>query len=161
LVNEFDEIVHLYKDRIFKMLYMKVGNMEDAMDLTQDVFLKVYRALPGFRGDSNIYTWIYRIAINTANTFLKKRGRFQSSSIENMEDNSLKFNLNNEENLKTLLKSKIEELPEHYKDVLLLHYFEGFDYKEIADVLGINIGTVKSRLFRARELLSQKMRRYL
>ncbi len=161
MVNEFDEIVHLYKDRIFKVLYMKVGNMEDAMDLTQDVFFKVYKALPKFRGDSSIYTWIYRIAINTANTFLKKRGRFQSSSIEDMEDNSLQFNLNNEENLKTLLKSKIEELPEHYKDVLLLHYFEGFDYKEIADVLGLNIGTVKSRLFRARELLSKKMRRYL
>ncbi len=135
--------------------------MEDAKDLTQDVFLKVYKALPKFRGDANIYTWIYRIAINTANTFLKKRGRIQSTSIEDLEDHSLQFNLNNEENLKALLKSKIEELPEHYKDVLLLHYFEGFDYKEISDVLGINIGTVKSRLFRARELLSQKMRRYL
>lgn len=139
--------------------------MDDAMDLTQDVFLKVYKALPKFRGDSSIYTWIYRIAINTANTFLKKRGKHQSSSIEDMEDDSLQFNINNEENneenLKTILKSKIEELPEHYKDVLLLHYFEGFDYREIADVLGINIGTVKSRLFRARELLSKKMRRYL
>ncbi len=156
----FDEIVELYKDRIFRMLYVKVGNMEDALDLTQDVFLKVYKALPKFRQESSIYTWIYRIALNTANSFLKKNGRFNTSSFEEVGD-SVRVNVAHEEELKTILRGKIEELPEHYRDVIILHYFEGFDYSEIAEILGINIGTVKSRLFRARQILSEKMRRYL
>ncbi len=156
----FDEIVELYKDRIFRMLYVKVGNMEDALDLTQDVFFKVYRALPKFRQESSIYTWIYRIALNTANSFLKKNGRINTGSFEDVGD-GIDTNIAHEEELKSILKAKIEELPEHYKDVIILHYFEGFDYNEIAEILGINVGTVKSRLFRARQILSEKMRRFL
>ena len=156
---EFDEIVELYKDRIFKMLFMKVGNMEDAMDLTQDVFFKVYKALASFRNESSIYTWIYKIALNTANTFLRKNGRLNQNYIEDVGENTLKTG--NQEELKTILKTKIEELPQHYRDVIILHYFEGFDYNEIAEILDINVGTVKSRLFRARQMLSEKMRRYL
>lgn len=156
---EFDEIVELYKDRIFKMLFMKVGNMEDALDLTQDVFFKVYKALASFRNESSIYTWIYKIALNTANTFLRKNGRLNQNYIEDVGENTLKTG--NQEELKTILKTKIEELPQHYRDVIILHYFEGFDYNEIAEILDINVGTVKSRLFRARQMLSEKMRRYL
>lgn len=156
---EFDEIVELYKDRIFKMLFMKVGNMEDAMDLTQDVFFKVYKALASFRNESSIYTWIYKIALNTANTFLRKNGRLNQNYIDDVGENTLKTS--NQEELKTILKTKIEELPQHYRDVIILHYFEGFDYNEIAEILDINVGTVKSRLFRARQMLSEKMRRYL
>ncbi len=156
---EFDEIVELYKDRIFKMLFMKVGNMEDALDLTQDVFFKVYKALASFRNESSIYTWIYKIALNTANTFLRKNGRLNQNYIEDVGENTLKTS--NQEELKTILKTKIEELPQHYRDVIILHYFEGFDYNEIAEILDINVGTVKSRLFRARQMLSEKMRRYL
>ena len=133
--------------------------MEDAMDLTQDVFLKVYKALGSFRNESSIYTWIYKIALNTANTFLRKNGRLNQNYIEDFGENSLKTR--EHEELKTILKAKIEELPQHYRDVIILHYFEGFDYNEIAEILDINIGTVKSRLFRARQMLSEKMRRYL
>ncbi len=158
-MTEFDEIVELYKDRIFKMLFMKVGNMEDALDLTQDVFFKVYKALASFRNESSIYTWIYKIALNTANTFLRKNGRLNQNYIEDVGENTLKTG--NQEELKTILKTKIEELPQHYRDVIILHYFEGFDYNEIAEILDINVGTVKSRLFRARQMLSEKMRRYL
>lgn len=153
----FVEILEKYEVKIFNLVYWRVGDYEEAKDLTQDIFLKVYKALPSFRGEAKYYTWIYRIALNHISRYLKKKKFWKILSLENLRETSLKTS-NPEDPLsqpsKKLIREKAMNLPSPFRDVVLLYYFDNRSYEEIAEILGISEGTVKSRLSRSRKILS-------
>ncbi len=147
----FEEIVKMYSERVFKLIYSKVNNYDDAMDLTQDVFYNAYRAYKKFRGDSDIFTWLYRIAVNRTNRFLKMNKIIymeeipETISYEDPEE----FVINEER--KEKLKNAIDMLEPHHREIIFLRYYDELDYDKISEILGIPVGTVKSRLARAKE----------
>ena len=139
-------------------------------DVTQDAFIKAYRALPGFRGDSAFYTWLYRIATNTAKNYLVSQKRRQGSvdidseAMESREqalgldDVATPENLLAKDEVERTVFSAIENLPEDLRTALTLREFDGLSYEEIAEVMECPVGTVRSRIFRARETVSEKLR---
>ena len=151
----FEQLLETYKNRIYTLIYRLVGNEQDAFDVAQKTWMKVYRNLPHFQGRSQFATWIYRIAVNASMDFLRrKQGNLipldeigEREGKEKTED--LVLSLETQGEIQTL----ILQLPRNYKEVLILRDMEGFSYEEIADYLGIAAGTVKSRLSRARERL--------
>ena len=165
----FDILVLKYQSRIINLVSRFVRNQSDAQDVTQEAFLKAYRALPNFRGDSAFYTWLYRIAVNTAKNYLAIQSRRSGESeqdfseIEQIEGNSaLKDNATPEH---LLLKDEIEEtviaaikkLPDDLRTAITLREIEGLSYEEIATVMECPIGTVRSRIFRAREAIDSQL----
>lgn len=166
----FDILVLKYQGRIINLVSRFVRNPADAMDVTQDAFLKAYRALPKFRGDSAFYTWLYRIAVNTAKNYLAVQARRPSeaeediSEIEQFEgDNTLKDHATPEhllltEEIQSTVISTIEGLPEDLRTAITLREVDGLSYEEIAAVMECPIGTVRSRIFRAREAIDRQLK---
>ena len=165
----YDLLVLKYQQRIVNLVLRFVRNHSDALDVTQEAFIKAYRALPNFRGDSAFYTWLYRIAVNTAKNHLAVQSRrprssdYDVSEIEQIEGSSALKEQATPENLllkdelqATVLKA-IEDLPEDLKTAIMLRELEGLSYEEIASVMDCPIGTVRSRIFRAREAIDEKM----
>jgi len=149
---DFEEVVNKYSRRIYKMAYWMVGNEADAQDITQDVFYNAYRRIKFFRGESEIFTYLYRIALNQIYRFRKRSHRF--FSIENMDDiGDKKFPM--EKRLD--MRDAVFSLPPKLKEVTILYYFEGVNYKGIQRILKIPEGTVKSRLARAKDLLKIRL----
>lgn len=167
--SAFDLLVRKYQYKIIKLISRYVHDPSEALDVSQEAFLKAYRALPGFRGDSAFYTWLYRIAINTAKNYLVAQGRRPPSSdidvqeAEQYEGQSFLKEYETPERL--LLKDEIaatvfkviEELPEDLRTAITLREIEGMSYEEIAQTMGCPIGTVRSRIFRARESIDAKL----
>ena len=166
----YDLLVLKYQQRIVNLVSRFVRNHSDALDVTQEAFIKAYRALPNFRGDSAFYTWLYRIAVNTAKNYLAVQARRPSESehdvseIEQIEGNSALKEQATPENLllkdelqATVLKA-IENLPDDLRSAIMLREVEGLSYEEIATVMECPIGTVRSRIFRAREAIDTEMR---
>jgi RNA polymerase sigma-70 factor (ECF subfamily) len=168
--NAFDVLVRKYQFKIIKLISRYVHDPNEAMDVAQEAFLKAYRALPGFRGESAFYTWLYRIAINTAKDYLVAQGRrppgsdIDAHDAEQYEGQSLLKEYETPERL--LLKDEIEatvfkaieDLPEDLRTAITLRELEGMSYEEIAQAMGCPIGTVRSRIFRARESIDAKLR---
>ncbi len=167
--SAYDLLVLKYQQRIVNLVSRFVRNHSDALDVTQEAFIKAYRALPNFRGDSAFYTWLYRIAVNTAKNQLAVQSRrpkisdYDVSDIEQIEGNTALKDEATPESLllkdelqATVLKA-IEDLPEDLKTAIMLREIEGLSYEEIACVMECPIGTVRSRIFRARESIDQKM----
>jgi RNA polymerase sigma-70 factor (ECF subfamily) len=168
--NAFDVLVRKYQFKIIKLISRYVSDPSEALDVSQEAFLKAYRALPGFRGDSAFYTWLYRIAINTAKNYLVAQGRrppgsdVDAQEAEHYEGQSFLKEYETPERL--LLKDEIEEtvfkaieeLPEDLRTAITLRELEGMSYEEIAQTMGCPIGTVRSRIFRAREAIDNKLR---
>jgi RNA polymerase sigma-70 factor (ECF subfamily) len=168
--NAFDVLVRKYQFKIIKLISRYVSDPSEALDVSQEAFLKAYRALPGFRGDSAFYTWLYRIAINTAKNYLVAQGRrppgsdIDAQEAEQYEGQSFLKEYETPE--RVLLKDEIEEtvfkaieeLPEDLRTAITLREFEGMSYEEIAQTMGCPIGTVRSRIFRAREAIDNKLR---
>lgn len=166
----YDLLVLKYQQRIINLVSRFVRNHSDAQDVTQEAFIKAYRALPNFRGDSAFYTWLYRIAVNTAKNHLavKSRRPLESdhdvSEIEQIEGNSALTeqatpeNLLLKDELQAIILKAIENLPEDLKTAIMLREVEGLSYDEIATVMECPIGTVRSRIFRAREAIDTEMR---
>lgn len=166
----FDVLVQRYQYKIIKLISRYVHDSNEALDIAQEAFLKAYRALPGFRGDSAFYTWLYRIAINTAKNHLVAQGRrppgsdIDAQEAEQYDGQSSLKEYETPERL--LLKDEIEatvyraieELPEDLRTAITLREFEGMSYEEIAQTMGCPIGTVRSRIFRAREAIDKKLR---
>ena len=166
----FDLLVQKYQFKIVKLVSRYVHDPSESMDVAQETFIKAYRALPGFRGDSAFYTWLYRIAINTAKNHLVAMGRRPPSSDIDAQDaeqfagDSLLKEIATPEHL--LLKDEIEQvvykaiedLPEDLRTAITLRELEGLSYEEIAQSMGCPIGTVRSRIFRAREAIDTKLR---
>lgn len=167
--HAFDLLVLKYQHKIVGLVGRYLRDQSEVQDVTQEAFIKAYRALPRFRGDSQFYTWLYRIAINTAKNYLVSRsrrppdtdidvteGEFQDNSavlrdIENPE-NALAS-----EQLEEVIYQAIEDLPEELKVAVTLREFEGLSYEEIAEVMECPVGTVRSRIFRARESIEKKI----
>ncbi|MBD3657317.1 MAG: RNA polymerase sigma factor RpoE [Marinobacter sp.] len=164
----FDLLVIKYQSRVASIISRYVFDSQEVLDLTQETFVKAYRAIDRFRGDSAFYTWLYRIAVNTAKNFLEARGRRPQGSAdaaeaENFDDGSrLRDNASPErmlqrEQLQRELRKAIAELPEELRSAFLLREFDGLSYEDIAKVLECPIGTVRSRIFRARDAVDRRL----
>lgn len=166
----FDLLVLKYQHRILALVGRFISDHAEAQDVTQEAFIKAYRALPSFRGESQFYTWMYRIAVNTAKNHLISRGRkTPTHDIDlddaayfademNMRDVDTPDALLQRDQLRAVVFDAIEELPEELRRAVTLRELEGLSYEEIADAMDCPIGTVRSRIFRAREAIEKKMR---
>ena len=159
----FDLLVLKYQYRVHAIVGRFIRDSHEVEDVTQEAFLKAYRALPRFRGDSQFYTWLFRIAVNTAKNYLVARSRRPPSSDVNLDDaefyagsEQLK-DLGTPENqlfrdeLEAVINKAIEELPEDLRTAVTLREYEGLSYEDIAGVMDCPVGTVRSRIFRGRE----------
>lgn len=165
----FDVLVLKYQHKIIKLIMRYIPDQDEAMDVAQEAFIKAYRALPRFRGESAFYTWLYRIAINTAKNFLVSQGRRPPESdvdvddAEQFEGVSALKEVGSPEHM--LLKDEIEnvvfstigQLPEDLRTAITLRELEGLSYEEIAVAMDCPVGTVRSRIFRAREAIDKKL----
>ena len=166
----YDLLVLKYQQRIIILVSRFVRNQSDALDVTQEAFIKAYRALPNFRGESAFYTWLYRIAVNTAKNYLAVQSRrptgnnYDVSEIEQIEgadalkEQATPENLLLKDELQATVLKAIEDLPEDLKTAIMLREIEGLSYEEIASVMECPIGTVRSRIFRAREAIDNEMK---
>mgnify|MGYP003594288137 FL=1 len=165
----FDLLVLKYQHKLVKLVSRYVRDPSEVMDVVQEAFIKAYRALPSFRGESAFYTWIYRIAINTAKNYLVAQGRrppdgdIDSGDVDQIEgETELKDNATPE---RLLLRDEIEEtvmdaiaqLPEDLRVAITLRELEGLSYEEIAEAMDCPVGTVRSRIFRAREAINKRL----
>ena len=164
----FDILTLKYQHKIVALISRYLNDVDEVMDITQEAFLKAYRALPSFRGDSAFYTWLYRISINTAKNHLVSRsrrppdtdidvdGEFQADFVV-LKDESGPENTLAKDQLEKVIFSAMDELPEDLKLALSLREFEGLSYEEIAEVMECPVGTVRSRIFRAREAIEKRI----
>lgn len=165
----FDILALKYQHKIVGLVSRYIRDSDEVMDVTQEAFIKAYRALPRFRGDSAFYTWLYRIAINTAKNHLVSRsrrppdtdidvsdGEFQTDSAVLRDVASPEATIATQELEKVIFKA-IEDLPEELKVAVTLREFEGLSYEEIAEVMECPVGTVRSRIFRAREAIEKSI----
>ena len=170
----YDDLVRRYQERIYATIYHMTSNHEDANDLAQEAFIKAYQALNSFKGGSSFYTWVYRIAVNKTINFLKQRKNRVQISL-----NDLDFNAEHDPDLVALISDKtprrdlnlaelqeklnaaMQKLSEHHRLVVTLHDVQGLSHEEIAAIMDCNIGTVRSRLFYARQQLQAYLSDYL
>ena len=168
----FDLLVVKYYSRVNRLLFRFVHRAEEAEDLAQDTFIKAYRALPNFRSESSFYTWLYRIAINTAKNYFSSQKRQApllsdltgDDSVEPAEMVSMLRDIGTPEHLlmtKEIVQTvsdAIDALPEELKMAISLRELEGLSYEEIAEAMSCPVGTVRSRIFRAREAVAQRLK---
>ncbi len=167
----FGILVEKYQRKLLRLLSRMVRDQHEIEDIAQEAFIKAYRALPQFRGDAAFYTWLYRIAVNTAKNYLSTRGR----SMPTVSDQAMNDDDEPDERLvaqdistpETELLSKqvaiavnqaVDALPKELREAITLREIEGMSYEEIADTMACPIGTVRSRIFRAREAIATKLR---
>jgi RNA polymerase sigma-70 factor (ECF subfamily) len=167
----FELLVIKYQRKLGRLLSRMVRDPGEVEDVTQEAFIKAYRALPNFRGESAFYTWLYRIAINTAKNYLVALGRrapttteFDNEDAESFDDAEALRDTATPENLlmgrqvATAVNRAVEALPEDLRTAITLREIEGLSYEEIAGVMNCPIGTVRSRIFRAREAIAVELR---
>ena len=168
-LRAFDLLVLKYQGRIAALVSRYVSDAGEVEDVTQEAFIKAYRALGKFRGDSAFYTWLYRIAANAAKNHLVAKGRRPGAdaTIEDAEgfdevgmlsESASPEALAMGGELAEVVESALKALPDELKAALMLREFDGLSYDDIADVLGCPVGTVRSRIFRAREAVDQRMK---
>lgn len=173
-LSAYDDLVKRYQERIYATIYHMTANHEDANDLAQDAFIKAFQALNSFKGGSSFYTWLYRIAVNKTINFLKQRKNRTHLSL-----NDLDFNAEHDPDLVALISNKtprrdaglnelqeklntaLLKLSEAHRLVVVLHDVQGRSHEEIAKIMECNIGTVRSRLFYARQQLQSELADYL
>lgn len=169
--HAFELLVAKYQRRLGRLISRFVRDAAEVEDVTQDAFIKAYRALPAFRGDSAFYTWLYRIGINTAKNHLLALGRraptsttFDAEESEEFEDASLLHEVATPENelmskqVVEVVNASLQQLPDDLRMALTLREIEGLSYEEIAEVMNCPVGTVRSRIFRAREAVAVNLR---
>lgn len=163
-MSAFDEFTKMYQNRVVNIAYSLLSDREDALDAAQEVFIKIYRNVSGFRGDSSVSTWVFRITQNVCRDFLRKRKAAPTvQSIDNDDEDEPKLEIADETDSPEqvseknervrVLRRAISELEENQRTVLTLFDIEGMSYEEISCIVKCPIGTVKSRLYRARESL--------
>ncbi|MGI9212262.1 MAG: RNA polymerase sigma factor RpoE [Methylococcaceae bacterium] len=165
----FDVLVTKYQYKIVQLVSRYIKDQHEALDVAQESFIKAYRAMPNFRGDSAFYTWLYRIAINTAKNHLATRSRRPSDGeidVEEAEQFESGSRLRNTETPEGLLMTEelagviqkaLNDLPDELRTAITLREFEGLSYDEIAEVMKCPVGTVRSRIFRAREAIEKRL----
>jgi RNA polymerase sigma-70 factor (ECF subfamily) len=167
----FELLVIKYQRKLMRLVSRLVRDQAEAEDVVQEAFIKAYRALPQFRGESAFYTWLYRIGINTAKNYLVTQGRRAPTSTETNAEEAETFDdaeqLRDINTPESMLATKqiaatvniaMESLPEELRVAISLREIEGLSYDEIAEAMGCPIGTVRSRIFRAREAIAEKLR---
>ena len=169
----FDLLVLKYQHKIMSLISRYVKDSDEIQDVAQEAFIKAYRALPGFRGDAAFYTWLYRIAINTAKNHLVSRSRRPPGSDVDLEDaqymdagDALRDRETPEstlfgEELRAVVNGALEALPEDLRAAVTLREFDGLSYEEIAEVMECPVGTVRSRIFRARESIDKSVKEHM
>ncbi len=165
----YDVLVRKYQHKIVKLISRYVRDQADALDVAQEAFIKAYRALPNFRGDSAFYTWLYRIAINTANNYLvaeRRRPVDQDVDLQDPEQFDIQARLKHvdtpegmalTEEIRSTVEEAIANLPDDLRTAIVLRELEGLTYEEIAEAMDCPVGTVRSRIFRAREAISDRL----
>ena len=169
--SAYDLLVLKYQHKVVKLVMRYLRDPADAEDVAQEAFIKAYRALPQFRGDSAFYTWLYRIAINTAKNALAARDRnpvsydfdMQSGDestdmVNRLRDPETPEGLALTEEIRNTVNGAIEALPEDLRTAIVLRELEGLSYEDIAQTMDCPVGTVRSRIFRAREAIDKKLR---
>lgn len=169
----FDLLVIKYQQKIMSLISRYVHDADEVQDVAQEAFIKAYRALPGFRGDSAFYTWLYRIAINTAKNHLVSRSRRPPGSDVDLEDaqymdsaDALRDRETPEnalfgEELRATVNGALSDLPDDLRTAVTLREFDGLSYEEIAEVMECPVGTVRSRIFRAREAIDKSVQSHM
>lgn len=174
-VHAFGVLTKKYRERIFSVIYNMLSNREDAMDLTQDVFIKALTSIKSFKGDSAFYTWLYKIAVNKSITFLKKRRLRRFFSFENLDDevsnselvekltargfSGSKAAIINE--LREKLNEALQNLSIEHRTVVVLYEIEGLSHAQIAEIIGAKEATVRSRLYYAKQQLQSMLKEYI
>ncbi len=167
--NAYNLLVIKYQNKVASLISRYVSHPGDVPDVTQDAFIKAYKALATFRGESAFYTWLYRIAVNTAKNYLVAQGRrppaadldvteaevFEGHDALRESSSPEAVTLSNE--IKHVVFSTIENLPDDLRTAITLRELEGMSYEEISDIMGCPVGTVRSRIFRAREAIDKKI----
>lgn len=169
--HAFNLLVTKYQRKLGRLISRFVRDPAEAEDVTQDAFIKAYRALPSFRGESAFYTWLYRIGINTAKNHLLANKRraptntpFDAEDAESFEDGGMLHEVTTPENelmskqVVNVVQASLQQLPEDLRSALTLREIEGLSYEEIASVMNCPVGTVRSRIFRAREAIAENLR---
>lgn len=167
----FELLVEKYQRKLARLLSRFIRDPAEVEDVTQEAFIKAYRALPAFRGDSAFYTWLYRIGINTAKNYLVAMGRrapttteFDADEAESFEDGDQLRDINTPESvlaskeIAATVQKAMEDLPDELRTAIELREIEGLSYEEIASIMNCPIGTVRSRIFRAREAIAARLR---
>ena len=166
----FDLLVLKYQHKIFGLISRYVHDADEVQDVAQEAFIKAYKALPRFRGDSQFYTWLYRIAVNTAKNHLVSRSRRPPGSDVEVEDaeyfegGGALRDIESPENalfgaeLKAVVEDAISDLPDDLRAAVTLREFDGLSYEDIAEIMDCPVGTVRSRIFRAREAIDNKVK---
>lgn len=166
----FDILVTKYQNKLVKLITRYVHDPVEALDVAQEAFIKAYRALPNFRGDSSFYTWLYRIGINTAKNHLVAQGRRPPESdidAQDAEQYDFESRLKDQETPEGIIErdevertifDAIDALPEDLRTAITLRELEGLSYEEIAQAMDCPVGTVRSRIFRARDAIDKKLR---
>ena len=170
----YDQLVRKYQGKIYGLVYNMTSNKHDAEDMVQDIFVKAYQALPRFKGNSSFYTWLYRISINRTINFVKKRKKKAALSLDDidmgLERDEAYVELSSQDTpfrgtqlneLQIKLNEAVQTLSEKHRTVVVLHDIQGVPHDEIAEMLEISSGTVRSRLFYARKLLQAELTEYL
>lgn len=165
----FDLLILKYQHKIISIVGRYLGDQNDVQDVTQETFIKAYRAIPNFRGESAFYTWLYRIAVNTAKNHLVSKsrrppnidvdiddGEFQNNSAVLRDNESPQASLATSQMEQVIFRS-IENLPSELRIAVTLREFDGLSYEEIAKIMNCPVGTVRSRIFRAREAIEKKI----
>ena len=167
----FDLLVLKYQRKIMRLLSRMIRDPAEIEDVTQEAFIKAYRALPQFRGDSAFYTWLYRIAINTGRNWLSSKSRRPSTpnalesedgetfnETDNLTDNSTPESIAATKEIAETVNAAIQALPEELRTAIVMREMEGMSYEDIAQSMDCPIGTVRSRIFRAREAIATRLR---
>jgi len=170
-LKAFDLLVLKYQRRVFRLISRVIKNNSEVEDVAQECFIKAFRAIHQFRGDSAFYTWLYRIAVNTAKNYLFSKGKrpIALSELKKSEDSDsfdmldAVSNENPEGNMAGLqiaeaVNKAVKKLPDELSTAVILREMDGLSYEEIAEVMNCPIGTVRSRIFRAREAIAQELR---
>ncbi len=169
-MRAFEFLVLRYQHRLLGLIGRLVRDPHEAEDIAQETFIKAYKALANFRGESAFYTWLYRIAINTANNYLVSRGRRPPDTDVDVDDDEQvdaqlaladhddPESFQRRDELKKAIDQAIAELPEDLRTAFSLREFSGLSYEEITEIMGCPVGTVRSRIFRAREAIDNKIR---
>lgn len=173
-IHAFDVLVERYHGRIYGLTYNMCSNREDAEDLTQDVFVKAFEALPRFRGKSSFYTWLYRIAVNKTINYRKKRNRKRTLSLDQFDQDIKTDDVYNEltakgsplrnislSELQIKLNEALQTLSEKHRTVVVMHDMQGIPHEEISKVVGASVGTVRSRLFYARRQMQAELAEFV
>lgn len=171
--HSFDLLVIKYQNRVLSIISRFVKDQAEAEDVAQEAFIKAYRAIKNFRGDSAFYTWLYRIAVNTAKNYLMTKKRRPgmdvalddeeeySDHIESLQEAETPENHLDREHLKQVINKAIDSLSEELKTAICLREFDGLSYEQIAEALDCPIGTVRSRIFRAREVIDEQVKGFM